>query len=96
MNVSSGSSHPTLHSMWLSRNVSTGLVASLAPRTRERMRPKVSAGTPIRTLALIIAEQPDFRKAEHNLGLFGLTMSEVNEVGHTITAEIVNEDDFVQ
>lgn len=41
----SGGSQPTLHSMWLSRNVRIGLFASLAPRTRDRIRPSLSGVT---------------------------------------------------
>lgn len=50
--ANSGSSHWTLHSQWLSRNVNVGLRAASTPRSRDRIRPCRSVFLKMRTFSM--------------------------------------------
>ena len=78
-----GSSQPTLHSQWLSKNVNTLAVAASAPRTRDLIRPDIKmynfeTGSFtvhytqwMPTFSSVIAEQANFRKRQQHWTITG-------------------------
>lgn len=66
----SGSSQSSLHSQWLSRNVSTSAMAASAPRTRDRTKPSRFSFRMTRTLLIFANSKPSSaesrKKAKEN------------------------------
>lgn len=54
----SGSSQSSLHSQWLSKNVSTSAMAASAPRTRDRTKPSRFSFRMTRTLLIFANSKP--------------------------------------
>lgn len=62
-----GSSQFSLHSQWLSKNVSTSAIAASAPRTRERTKPSRFSFRITRTLLIFANSKPSSATTPHGM-----------------------------